>query len=1523
MKKILVSMLFLAVMPLGIMAQRIQQKLGRAVVAVGEPALQDMLVTWRKLSTDAEDCTYNLYKRVAGATEYTKVNTAPITVTNYKTSRSVIPYGTEVAVTTVSAGVESEKSAPFLYKQHAWKDVYFDFDFETTILNPNDYKCKFAWPMDLDGNGEIDAVLADRLYAGSEGKNHKLQAYLLDGTCLWTIDMGPNVDICAGQNDMVTVYDINCDGRCEVIIKSSDGTRFWDAAGSTWGKYANGSLVADTDGDGIEDYRTQSKRNPPFYVSVVNARTGEEMECSELKYDEVHDGVDSYSRDNRADYMNDNQGTEYAFLGAKFVICYFDGIHPSLAVEAYNRRTDRKHHYYMFAWGYDWTGGRPSNWHHYYTWSRNDKKPSPAEFHQLRVADTDYDGIDEMLEGGFGVNPVKGMVYSAGIGHGDRFDVTDIDPDRPGMEVFAIQQSELLGQVIYDARTGEHIKEWYLPSVFDVGRGRCIDVDAAHKGLEVFSLLENLYDCKGNVIKAGATTFPHEASWWDGDLQREMIGSPGGSGYATNVMMQKYNGSRLLEFSKQSGWAVHTVYGNRPAFMGDITGDWREEVILPKQNDETSTGLVGYSTDIATEYSIPALLEDPHYRLDCTGRGYYQMPCPSYYLGGDMPTPPLPPIMTADLRWQNGASWAPGADGFITFDCTTAASYNNTHSVIFDISGSNSAPVNIASAVNPKAFYVMNPEGHDYTFSGAGSVSGAGKLYKSMGGTATFNCDLNHTGGTLVSEGKLFVNGKIAGPVDLRSRGTLGGNAVIDGDVKFEGALNYEGCRLMPVGTTGIITFNHDLTIPGNVYIEVEAADGKCGSIYVKGNLTLEGENTITVNHNGLAEGDYVLAECTGTLTVDVEKISTRGLVGVNYVLRNEGNRLIMHISSARLPMDGVVWTGSESTLWDYHSNNFSVGGNATTYVVDDKVTFNDDAAVRTVTVNEMMVTKGVTFNVNGGKYTFTGNGGISGTGGITKNGSGEVRMELSNSDYTGATVVNEGTLTVTSIADGGRTSAIGAATAELGNLQLNGGTFKIDADNMATDRIVSLTDTSEINVANSKGSLSLKGKVTGSGYLVKTGSGQLNFTYGGTNNFAGLILREGIVAQGAWNSTFGSVGSPMVLEGGELQLIEMNNSSTRPIFNYVATVPEGKSSTIKGTTRGAVNGSFKGTGSLTIISSGVRSDVGADFSAFGGTLNATGANFRLMDNVTDMSRTEVVMASGCNIGHYTSNGSGKSAITTKMGSLASTAKDCTVGNGIDTYLIGYNGKSTTYSGILKAKTIGKYGDGTLTLSSSESTSSVDVYGGTLQLFNSPYSSSPSAFTTGTLTVKNGGHLTGIGCAPTTKVENGGVVSAGYMGSYGTLKAAGDVTLCEGSKIIVKIGCGYGGYNSNDSYSITGALTHQGDTIEVHLDDERILETGEPITIFKVSGVHSGNYVIKTVGGRQTVTWNDSELLTRGVLVASKVTDGIRNISGDDATVDVYSADGVLLRVDTPMKSALDGLDRGVYIINGKKYVKK
>lgn len=1496
-----VSLLLVSLTAADLRAQRIQQSLSRSVVAVCDGS-SGVTVTWRKLAQEPEGCSYNVYAGTAGGS-YTLINKQPLTTTCYKTTLSAIPYGSEIAVTTLANGRESELSQPFTLQKQSWRDVFFDFNFETTVLDPQLYKCKYAWPMDIDGTGRMDAVLVDRL--STDGNSHKLQAYRLDGTCLWTIDVGPNIEICGGQNDNVTVYDINCDGRCEVIIKSSDGTRFWDAAAGTWGKYAGGSSEADTDGDGITDYRPSTTKTPPYYISVVDARTGEELDCSELKYSELTDGSDSYSRNGRANYKNDSDGKEYAFLTGKFVIAYFDGVHPALGVETYDRTTNGTHHYYMLSWQYDWTGGKPSNWHHEKTWA-----VSGAPFHQLRVADTNGDGTDAVMEGSFAWHPDQGAVFNAGIGHGDRFDVSDIDPERPGLEVFAIQQSSLLGQVLYDAATGEHIKDWYLSSVYDVGRGRCMDVDAEHKGWEMFSLLGGLYDCKGNVITEGDVTYPNEAIWWDGDLQRELIGSPGGSGYGTNVIVQKYNGTRLIQFSSESSWAVHSGWANRPAFVGDMTGDWREEIILMKQNATSSTGLVGYTTDLVTDYSMYTLQQDPHYRLDMTGRGYYQAPCPGFYLGGEMPMPPLPPVVTADLRWSKGSSWAAGT-AMSAFDQTATVAYVDGKTVLFDISGDRTSDVSVNGTVKPAATYLMTPKGCDYTLTGSGTLAGDGDVWKSMQGSVTIGCNVSTTGRIVISEGTLRLDGTVSSPISLRARGTLSGRGTLLGTIDTEAALNYEGCRIKPVGTDGVLTFGRSLNLPGGVYIEVDAAAGESGRIQVNGDLTVSGVNTVTVNRTTLEAGTYTVAQCSGTLTVDIANLETRGLDGINYDWATDGGKLQLIVHDTRKPLSDVRWTGQESSVWDYKTENFQSDGQATAFVKDDGVVFDGTSTARTITVDDKMMPSDVVFDFDEGVYTLSGEGGISGTASLEKRGNGELRLTLPANDYTGRTVISGGMLTVSTLANGGTASCLGASSAAEGNLVLAGGTLRLTSTNMSTDHIVTVSDTSGVCVLKGGASMSFNGCVKGTGYLVKTGAGQLNFNYAGGNNFAGLILKAGVVSQGAWNATFGRSGSPMRLEGGELRLIDNNNSSTRPIFNYVATVPEGAKAQVTNTRRGAINGKFLGTGQLTILSEGVRGDIGADFSAFAGTLVAKGANCRLMDNVTDMSKTNLQLVSGSKVGHYASNGSGVRSVVTKVGSLSSTVTDCTLGNGSDTYSIGYNNASTTYAGLFSAASINKYGTGTLTLKTEGSAVPIHIYGGEIMLANSV--STP--YTTGVITIHSGGSLSGTGCAANITVAKGGTLKSGSETACRTRTITGKLNLQQGSTLQVKVSgesrvC-------NDRYKVDGDIKHNGDTILISVDENAPLSEGDELTIITGAGTQSGNYILKTVSPGRTIVWDDTDFLTTGVLKVVSIPMSIDQVEtlSDDDLVNVYRLNGQPARLRVRYAEALVGLPVGQYIV--------
>ena len=1519
-------------------AQRLQQKLGRGVVAVyrsggrsvtSAGGTNSSLISWRKLAQEPEGTTYNVYRRSAGATEWTKMNASPLKVTNY--APSSLTSNTEYAVTAIVNGVEGEKSNPFLYKTQAWPNVWFDFNFDDKIIKRDEYRTKFVWPMDLDGNGEYDAVVVDRLFAGAvevdpdsedaetaSTTSHKIQAYRLDGTLLWTVDMGPNVNICSGQNDMVLAYDINCDGKCEVIVRSSDGTRFWDKANETWGKYVGGKDTGDIDGDGIIDYRTQSRRNPPFYISVIDGATGAELAYNELKYSELTEpnGGDAYRRDNRSSYMSAGYGSMEGHYG----IAYLDGVHPSLIMECEDRDTNKSHHGYVLTWDFDWANGQPSNWHHSHTWVRNPVRPWCAEFHQIRILDSDGDGCDEMWAGGYGVNPAQNSFTSTGLEHGDRFIISDIDPEHPGIEGYAIQQSALLGQCIYDAGTGERLKEWYLPSIYDVGRGSCMDVDPNHKGYEIYSFTDDyLYDCKGDATgetrsQWGISTC-FEGLWWNGDLLREELSSPGGSNYGTNLMVTTVRGkSRLVEFSQESSWNAEGATGTRPAFMGDITGDWREEVILAKQNDSHSQGLVGYTTNLSTNYSIYCLQQDPHYRGDCTTRGYYQHPNTSFYLGVDMPMPPLPPVLEAELRYQSGA-WSNGAAGFTSYDQTASQAYADGKSVIFDITGNNAAPIAITGEVKPSATYLMNPKGKDYVLNG--TIAGEGIVVKSQQGTATLNGDLKTTGLTIVSEGVLALNGAVTGDLELRAKGTLAGNAVLNGAVTFEGGLNYEGCRLSP-GTAdapfGVMTFNKDLTLTGDVFVELNLQtkdEVKTDKVVVNGDLTFKKTNTLTVvpSESVPEAGEYVLMECMGTLTADVQNIKVRGLVGLNYAVEVRDKQLVLVVRGMRDAATNVLWTGVESGNWDYQASNFSLNNEATSFVANDEVVFPESATQRTVNLTDKMVTNGVRFTHSSGTYTFNGDGGFSGEGDFIVDGKGAVVLNATKSDYTGKTILNQGTVTVKNLEKAGIESCFGAGS----RIEMGKATLIINNTNAASDRNVVLNDSATINVPS--GTATLQSAVTGSGVLVKTGGGQLNLNYGGVNNYTSTVLNAGTLSQGAWNGTFGRSGSAIEVTGNAtIRIFNNNSTSAVPTLTNAIRIQKGKTLTVGTGQRCKIQGTLSGEGTYKISFPYVRGDFETNCSAFEGTLEVSDGgrgNFRVT-KALDLSKGTLKLNAGVYAAGFASQGGSETSFTHKIGSLTSSATDCTLSTG--TWNVGYLGNNDTYAGVFSG-TLNKYGEGSLTLTGA-STGALNIYEGTVVAGNTSKS-----ITTGTTTVRNGGLLEGSGQVQNVTVQNGGTLGAGKGSAVtvGTLTVNGNLTMSSGSTLRVRTRS-TATRTSCDAFKVAGNVRLTSPVIVLseltsnysYVDDAELkVFTGDgTITI-------TGEVTLQPATPKAGYLWDTSALATEGIIRVVPDPVSIREISVENLTENdvIYDLAGRRVKVIT---------HSGSYIVNGiKVYIKK
>ena len=1466
-------------------AQRLRPRMGRGVVV--SKADGDALVSWRRLAQEPEGQTYNIYVKTSGG-EYTLLNESPISGTCYATTSTAVPSGSSVAVSAISPeGVEGDLSDAWTVESFSWNNVALDIAFETTVLTPDDYHVKYIWPADLDGDGEMEFV-CDRLSTTDiSTRSHKLQAYDREGNCLWTVDMGPNIDIDAGQNDMVTVADVDCDGKAEVIIRSSDGTRFWDADAGDYGTYVFGGDDPDVDGDGVTDYWTQYTRTPPFYASVIDGTTGAEKASAWLNYDGVSDGSDTWTRTNLSDYYNQS----YGFMEGHFCAAYLDGVHPSIVMECQTRTTDGNHHTYVFTFQYDFTSTDAvgTNWHHENTWVLGKQSQVGATFHQLRVADVDGDGLDEMVQGGYSVNPLSGTYVYPSVGHGDRFRLSDINPARPGLETYVIQQSALLGQALYDAATGEHLKEWYLSAVGDVGRGECMDVDSTHLGYEVYSTMDGLYDCEGDLIASGETSYPYEGIWWDGDLGREVLSSHGGSGWKTNAMISEYDGTRLIQMSKESDYAVRSCTANRPLFFGDILGDWREEVILAKQSDDWSTGFVVYATHYDTDYSFYCLQEDPHYTGDCTTRGYYQSPNTGFYLGYDMPLPPLPPTMQADVRYSSGSWTSSLADG---------------QTILFDLTGENSAAISIESLVQPDTTFFITPLGHDYTFSGSGTIGGTGDIWKSGQGSVVLPAGIATTGTTYISEGILNVSGSISGPVDLRARGTLMGDVTLCDTLILEGALNYEGCRLMPgtaEGTIGSIAIDQGLNITAPLYMEMDISSEGSDLITVNGDLTVSATAYFTINslNDTVQPGMYELLRYTGTLNGSTDDFSVRGLTGLSYNIVDSLGSIYLRVNAQRDASEGVVWSGTESSDWDYQTANFLLDDVATEFVAQDAVLFNDDATTGKVTIDELMPTTGVTIDNSSLAYTFSGDGGLSGEGGLTKEGSGSLTINLTKSDYTGATIINGGTVTVSELANAGTASAFGSGSTSASNWQIGNAKLIVDNSSANTDRGLTLTDTATIQ--NASGTLTLQGIVSGSGTLVKAGAGQLSFTYAGNTWKGGTILNAGTLAMGAWNTTFGSSTSQITANGGTIVVFDVNSTSTVPVFSNVLYIPSGKKVTLSGGKRCKVQGTLTGEGTLYISFPYVRGDFSTDCSAFAGTIEVTSGTFRLTANM-DLSGGTFVLDDAVYAASYTSQSGTETSRTHKIGALSSTATDATLSTG--TWNVGYLGTDTEFAGIINSSaTFNKYGDGTLTLSG-QSAAAINVRAGTLSVTNE------TCTTTGKITVYSGAMLCGDGAASSVLVKSGATLAAGKPTAMvaRTLTLDGDLTVASGATIRLKARS----TRNIDEFDVSGAISLTDPSFVIERlsgdwstdVDYQVFSAGDGITI-------SGDITFSPETPLDGYLWDTSALATDGILrvVADPV--AVNAITADEALQHtVYDLAGHRLNAITA---------QGIYIVDGQK----
>ncbi|MEE0996333.1 MAG: T9SS type A sorting domain-containing protein [Paludibacteraceae bacterium] len=574
-------------------ASRQMEYLDRGVVAV--KVNNGVFLSWRYLGTDDPSVGFNIYR------DGTKVNDAPVTTkTNYLDTKGGA--NSKYVIKSVIGGKELETSKAVTPWASQRKTIKLNRP--GTNYNANDMSVG-----DVDGDGQYELFLKwdpsnakDNSQSGATDKVY-IDCYTFEGNFLWRIDLGVNIRAGAHYTQY-QVFDYDGDGKCELVCKTAPGTK--DGKGK--------NVIMGNDNPNA-NYRNGSGYilSGPEYLTIFEGATGAEIHT--VAYKPARGNVNGW-------------GDGYGNRVDRFLACtaYLDGEHPSVVMcRGYYTRSTLA--------AYDFKNGKlVERWFH--------DSPTRGQgafgegYHNVSVADVDGDGKDEIIYGSACIDDNGKLIYRTGYGHGDAMHVSDMIPGNGVLEGWFVHEEKgsAYGYELRNLKTGKVI--FGQKTNTDNGRGMAADIDANHKGFEMWSSYgSNVFNCNGKSISNKKPSVNFRV-YWDGDLQDELL---------DGNKCDKWNGNGTTRLMTFTGSACNGSK-NTPNLSGDIIGDWREEVIL-----HDGANLYIYTTTIESKYRMYTLMHDAVYRcaIAWQNTAYNQPPHLGIYIGDGLNDIKQPDIYTA------------------------------------------------------------------------------------------------------------------------------------------------------------------------------------------------------------------------------------------------------------------------------------------------------------------------------------------------------------------------------------------------------------------------------------------------------------------------------------------------------------------------------------------------------------------------------------------------------------------------------------------------------------------------------------------------------------------------------------------------------------------------------------------------------------------------------------------------------------------------------------------------------------